>query len=201
MSEETRTKVFDPFYTTKFAGRGLGLCVVLGVVRAHSGAIKLKSSIGDGTTFEILLPSVHQPTEQRNTTALLASAEQAGSPDEVVLLVEDEQMLRSSVSTLLRKKGFSVIEAANGDEALNAFQRHKDEVKVILLDLTIPGTPSREVMEEARRIRPEAKIILMSAYSREMVSPRDETSRFDSFIRKPFNFADLLQLIRDTVSA
>ena len=200
MTEDEKHRIFDPFFTTKFAGRGLGLSVVQGVVRAHNGAIQVTSAPGEGTTFRILLPSVAGPArlEQRDTPA--ASLEQTRDGVRTVLLVEDEEMLRQSVAKMLCIKGFSVIQAADGSAAINLI-RAQDGLDGILLDMTIPGASSREVILEAGRVRPETKIILTSAYSREMVTKDLDAPQIRGFIRKPFQLRDLVQLLSDTLAS
>ena len=200
MSEETQARIYDPFFTTKVAGRGLGLAAVQGIVRAHDGAIKLTSQPGEGTTFEILLPCAGQALKQDRSSQAPVSAERSSGATGVVLMVEDEEVLRLSVSKMLRKKGFSVVEAGDGYTALDLFRARKDSIDLILLDMTIPGASSREVILEAARIRPEIKIILTSAYSRSMAIPAVDAPQIKGFVRKPFQLSELVQLLRDTLS-
>jgi two-component system cell cycle sensor histidine kinase/response regulator CckA len=110
-------------------------------------------------------------------------------------------MLRSAVSKMLRIHGFSVIEAANGYSAIDLVRSDRTSFDVILLDLTIPGTPSTEVVAEVQRTRPGAKVLLMSAYSREMTPPSLNVREVKGFIRKPFRTKELVKLLRDTIFA
>jgi PAS domain S-box-containing protein len=201
MAEHSKAKIFDPFFTTKFAGRGLGLAVVQGIVRAHRGEIKVTSAPGLGTTFEILLPCAGEPEFPDRRAAVPASNEQSFGPPGKVLVVEDEEALRLSVSKMLRKAGFSIIEAGDGSVAIDLFHRHQDSIDAILLDMTIPGTSSREVIAEVRRLRPNVKVILTSAYSREMVMPNVDEPQFTSFIRKPFPIGSLVQMLTDSMAS
>ncbi len=201
MTEEQKARIFDPFFTTKFAGRGLGLAVVQGIVRAHSGAIHLVSAPGQGTTFEILLPCDREPGERDQRDALPAAGDRIQGAAGTVLLVEDEGALRFSVAKMLRKQGYSVIEAADGSAAIDLFRGHKDRIDVILLDMTIPGTSSREVIAEAGRIGPGVKVILTTAYSREMATASLTAPQVRGFIRKPFRLAELVELLRDVLAA
>jgi CheY-like chemotaxis protein len=200
MTEETQARVYDPFFTTKVAGRGLGLAAVRGIVRAHGGAIKLTSQPGKGTTFEILLPGSGQPPKQDIMSQTRSSAEQGSGATRTVLMVEDEEVLRLSVSKMLRKKGFSVIEAGDGYSALDLFRAHKNRIDVILLDMTIPGASSREVIVEAGKIRPDIRIVLTSAYSRSMAISSLDAPQIKGFVRKPFQIDELVQLLRATLS-
>jgi PAS domain S-box-containing protein len=201
MTSEVQARIFDPFFTTKFAGRGLGLAVVQGIVRAHGGSLQLISGPGQGTTFEVLLPCADRPVEQFERSATPAPAENAAGGVGTILLVEDEDTLRLSVSKMLRKRGFTVIEAANGSTAIRHLRASKDKLDVILLDMTIPGCSSSEVIAEAASLRPEIKIILTTAYSREMAAPSLDTPQLAGFIRKPFQFGALVQLLRETLAS
>jgi PAS domain S-box-containing protein len=200
MTPQVQARVFDPFFTTKFAGRGLGLAVVQGIVRAHGGALNLVSTPSQGTTFQILLPCADELAHADFSADAHAPAEQIAGAPKTVLLVEDENTLRLSVSKMLRKKGFSVIEAADGSTAINLIRARREEIDVILLDMTIPGSSSSDVIAEATRIRPEIKIILTTAYSRETATPTMNAPQLAGFIRKPFQLGDLVQLLRDTIS-
>jgi CheY-like chemotaxis protein len=201
MTEEQKARIFEPFFTTKFAGRGLGLAVVQGIVRAHGGTVNLISAPGQGTRFQILLPCTDKPVEPVRAMSVTATGEPISSAAGTVLLVEDEDTLRRSVSNMLRKRGFSVVEAGDGCAAVDLFRSHQDHIDVILLDITIPGSSSREVMAEARRIRPDIKVILTSAYSRAMVMPSLGAPRISAFIRKPFPLAELVELLRNTLAS
>ncbi len=201
MTEETQARIFDPFFTTKFAGRGLGLAVVQSIVSSHGGSIDVVSGPGQGTTFLIDLPCTAGPSNPDGSTAVAASDERISGTAGTVLLVEDEDMLRHALSKMLRKDGFSVIEAGNGNAALDLVRRYRNSIEVILLDLTIPGAPSSEVVEEAQRIRPGVAVVLMSAYGRGMAPPSLNVPEVKGFIRKPFEMRSLLQLLRDAISA
>jgi PAS domain S-box-containing protein len=202
MTEETQARVFDPFFTTKFAGRGLGLSVVQSIVNSHGGTINVVSALGRGTTFYVDLPCIGEPAKPDNSTADTTSEnDRISGATGTVLLVEDEATLRDPVSKMLRKHGFSVIEAGNGSAALDLVRIYRNSIEVILLDLTIPGAPSSEVVAEAGRIRPGVTVVLMSAYSREMVPPSLNVPEVKGFIRKPFQTNALVHLLRDAIAA
>jgi CheY-like chemotaxis protein len=201
MTEATQAKIFDPFFTTKFAGRGLGLAVVQSIVSNHNGAVKVVSAPSRGTTVQIDLPSMGEPSNPDGNAAVAISDERISGIAGTVLLVEDEDLLRDAISKMLRKHGFSVIEAGNGSAALDLVRSCRNSIEVILLDLTIPGAPSSEVVAEAQLILPNARVILMSAYSRGMAPPSLNVPEVKGFIRKPFRMADLVQLLRDSMSA
>jgi two-component system cell cycle sensor histidine kinase/response regulator CckA len=200
LTEEERARIFDPFFSTKFAGRGLGLAVVQSIVRAHGGAIDVVSAPGHGTTFHIFLPCA-EGAEERERSTLSANLQELPHPTSAtVLLVEDEETLRVSVSKILRRNRFSVIEAGNGSVAIEYLQARTSNIDVVLLDLTIPGASSLEVIEEARRSRGEIKVVLMSAYSLDMAPLPSAVPQLNGFIRKPFELVDLVQLLRDVLS-
>ena len=201
MSRETRAKVFDPFFTTKGAGHGLGLAVVHGIVRGLGGAIQIASDPGQGTTIQILLPCAETAAET-SREPLTDSAEAARPSREFsVLVVEDEDPLRVAVVKMLRKKGFAVLEAANGSAAINLLRANQGKIDVVLLDMTIPGASSREVVAEAAQIGPDIRVVLTSAYSQEILKLPMKGSQIHAFIRKPFQFADLVETLRSASSS
>jgi Response regulator containing CheY-like receiver, AAA-type ATPase, and DNA-binding domains len=142
-----------------------------------------------------------EPSNPDGSAAVAASDERISGTAGTVLLVEDEDMLRYAVSKMLRIHGFSVIEAGNGSAALDLVRSYRNSIEVILLDLTIPGAPSSEVVAESQRIRPGLTIVLMSAYSPEMVPHSLNVPEVKGFIRKPFRISDLVQLLRDNLSS
>ena len=115
--------------------------------------------------------------------------------------MEDEDALRNSVSKMLARKGFSVVGARDGSAAVDLLRNHPAQIDIILLDMTLPGTPSREVIREAQRTRPSVKVVLTSAYSQEMVAESIDASIVKNFIRKPFQVGDLVKLLRATLDS
>jgi signal transduction histidine kinase/ligand-binding sensor domain-containing protein/CheY-like chemotaxis protein len=201
MSRETQARVFDPFFTTKRAGHGLGLAVVHGIVRGLGGAIQITSDLGQGTTIHILLPCAETGAETSRQPRKDSVQAARPSREFSVLVVEDEDPLRLAVVKMLRNTGFEVLEAANGSVAINLLRANQGKIDVVLLDMTIPGASSREVVAEAAQIRPDIRVVLTSAYSQEMLKPPMNTSQIHAFIRKPFQFADLVETLRNASSS
>ena len=197
MSPQTRSRVFDPFFTTKAAGRGLGLAVVDGIVRGVGGTIHLTSEPNKGTTFQIVLPC--SDTEHLGASSpTMSSIEESRFPHKqpAVLVVEDEVVLRQAVAKMLRRRGFEVLEAADGSSAVDILRTAVDKIDVILLDITIPGATSAEVVTAAAHNYPNTRVILTSAYSQEMVTTPLSVPQVCGFIRKPFQVEDLVTTLR-----
>ncbi len=201
LTDEAKAKIFDPFYTTKFAGRGLGLAVVQGTVHAQGGAIDVISAPGQGAMFQVVLPCTSKrPLEIQNPISS-SGAGQSKALAGTVLVVEDEELLRRAVSKVLRQRGFSVMEVSDGSAAIDLICTCKDNIDLIVLDVTLPGRSSREVLEEARRMRPEVKTVLTSAYGKEYVDATFAGLQIDHFIRKPFQLGDLVACLQGVLAS
>jgi PAS domain S-box-containing protein len=201
MTAETQARIFDPFFTTKFAGRGLGLAVVDGIVRSHGGFIRLESGSSRGTKFQIFFPcAAERAPEEKDEPVAAPVVERIPVNAATVLMVEDEATIRLSVSKMLRKRGFIVIEAADGGAAIDLLRAHKNEVGVILLDMSIPGASSREVFDEAKGLRPDIKVVLTTAYSRELATASLDWPKVEDFIRKPYQINELVRLLQDVLA-
>ncbi len=201
LTEEIKASIFDPFFSTKFAGRGLGLAVVQGIVRDLGGAINVVSAPGQGTVFQVLLPRAPQRTFGNRGTNAFEGKSDVNGQVRTILIVEDEETLRRAISTGLRKRGFSVIEAGDGSVALDLIRAHENEIDIILLDVTLPGASSREVFEEALRVRPNVNVIITSAHDEETVAVCYSGLGANHFIRKPFGLDDLVRLFGTALSA
>lgn len=199
MSDQALAKVFDPFYTTKSMGRGLGLSAVQGIIRSHGGAVDVISAPGRGSIFRIFLPCDSAVAAKESNCPIGTNEEPL--KNQTILLVEDEETLRLAVSMSLKKNGFDVLAIGDGRAALSLYREQAEEIDAVLLDLTLPGVSGAEVFQEMRRIRPDAKIVLTSAYDREQVSARFASGdqAVCTFIRKPYRIGELVSALRGVV--
>jgi signal transduction histidine kinase/ActR/RegA family two-component response regulator len=189
MDAATLQNVFDPFFTTKFAGRGLGLPVVLGTVRAHDGTVAVQSEVGRGTTVRVYLPRWSQAPTPAQPGVPRGPA--AGPGHGLVLVADDEPMLRRSTGRLLARMGYQVITASDGVEAVEAFRRHQAEVQLVLLDLTMPRLGGWETLAALRALEPGVPAILASGYEEAQVMGGQRPEQWVTFLQKPFEWAEL----------
>lgn len=196
MDEETRKHIFEPFYTTKFTGRGLGLASVLGTIKSHHGGIKLYSEKGKGTTFKIFLPAIEWMDEKG--TAFTEEKKELRYEGKF-LLAEDEDTVRAITQRMLEHLGFEVLSAVDGKEAIRLFKEHKDGIKCVLLDLTMPHIDGIEACAEIKKIKEEIPVILTSGYPHEQIVSKVKTDLFSNYIQKPFRFENLKEIIREVL--
>ncbi|MEO1084114.1 MAG: response regulator, partial [Acidobacteriota bacterium] len=188
IDDETRQKLFDPFYSTKRSGRGLGMATVHGVVRKHRAAIEIESEVGRGTRMRVWFPSTEDTAEasSREPTRRDEGERRTGT----ILVVDDEASVRRTASKILQHRGYRVVEAADGLEALHVFKRRRD-IDIVLLDLTMPELDGFETLAELRKLRADLKVILCSGYSSRDASTID----VEGFLAKPYRPAELLEMI------
>jgi len=194
MDGETLGKVFDPFFSTKFTGRGLGMAAVMGIIRSHSGAVKVESEKGKGSTFTALFP-IQGVSLSRATTK---PVEEESTPDEkTVLLVDDEDMVTEIGCQFLERLGYRVETASSGQEAVDLLNRTPHQsIDCILLDLTMPGMDGLETMRQIKKIRPDQKVIIVSGYTRQQIEDRfANVAPPDGFIHKPFEMKALKETL------
>jgi PAS domain S-box-containing protein len=192
MDGETRSRIFEPFYTTKFAGRGLGLAAVLGIIRGHKGSIKVTSERGKGTTFSILLPAVDRPIGVHNNKLDQNEPAPCGG---TVLFIDDDAVVRDVGSAMLTRLGYQVLTAADGRMGVDIFRAQGDAIACIILDLTMPDMGGEETFRELRKLRGDARVILSSGFDEQ-----DATNKFvgiglAGFIQKPYSIAKLREAL------
>jgi hypothetical protein len=163
MDKETKQRLFEPFYTTKFAGRGLGLSAVLGMVRGHHGALKVYSEPGKGTTFKLLFPAAEPGVDSSPGAGWNHQDRWKGTG--TVLLVDDEESIRALGKRMFEQQGARVLIASDGLDALEVYSQHKGEIFLVLLDLTTPHMNGEEAYRELRRIDPHVRVLLSSGYT------------------------------------
>jgi two-component system cell cycle sensor histidine kinase/response regulator CckA len=195
MTAEAKARLFDPFFTTRSVGRGLGLSAVQGIVRRVGGSIEVESASGEGSRFVVRFPPA---TERRLDPEAAPAANKISKSRTTVLFIDDEDLLRSSIAKLLRRKNFNVIEAADGPAGIAAFEAGPDGIDLVLLDVTLPGMSGREAFDKLRAIRPAVNVVLCTAYSEETVITEFGARRIEGFIRKPYRIDDLLKVLQKT---
>ncbi len=189
MSQETIAGMFDPFYTTKFFGRGLGLSAVIGIVRGHRGAIRVSSEPGKGSKILIAFPACTDstdsaPEEFRSYSKLIARG--------TVLLVDDDETVLSVGREMLETLGISVLTAVGGQEALDLFTENRQQIVCVVLDLTMPDMDGKETCSKLKGIDPAIPVIISSGYSRKDVEKQFGDSGISGFLPKPYRLSDLL---------
>ncbi|WP_319407237.1 response regulator [uncultured Desulfosarcina sp.] len=198
MDAETLGKVFDPFFSTKFTGRGLGMAAVMGIIRSHNGAVKVSSVKNEGSVFTALFPI--QGISLRPMT-IDKKDDKAVAEGRTVLLVDDEAMVMDIGSQFLKRLGYSVRMASDGRQALDIFRQESDSIDCLLLDFTMPGMDGLETMQQIKKIRSDAKIIITSGYTRQQIE--DQFSGIgppDDFIQKPFEMKALQEKLCEVIS-
>jgi PAS domain S-box-containing protein len=195
MSEETLAKIFDPFYTTKFAGRGLGLSAVLGIVRAHKGALKVYSKPGSGTTFKVLFPTTANPLAPEPP---LAVRDLAGSG--TILVVDDEEIVRQTARHTLERYGYKTLTARDGASAVDIYRRQPGAIGLVLLDLTMPVMNGEEALRSMQLINPRVRVLLTSGYNEVEAVQRFSGKGLAGFIQKPYTATALAEKVKEVLA-
>ncbi len=188
MAEEDLDKIFDPFYTTKFTGRGMDLAVVLGLVKTWGGAIGVESKLNQGSTFRVFLPLVTEELlRPSHKTTEIHEIEQGGT----VLLVEDQDTVRKMAESMLKRLGYEVLAASGGAEAVKLLRENLDLIRCVITDLTMPGMDGWETLAALREIQPYIPVIMVSGHDEARAMGRDYLERPHVFLHKPYLKSDL----------
>ena len=197
MPEDVIARMFDPFFSTKSTGRGLGMSAVLGIVRGHGGAIMIESGVGKGTTVRILLPA-----SDRLPAAEESAPRESARPSPVsgtLLVVDDEEEVRELAKEFAAEIGFDALCAADGEEALGLFREHQEKIACVLLDLTMPKMDGAETFARLRQIRPDVRVLLSSGYDEQEVMKGHALTGLAGFIQKPYRLEQLREKIAEIV--
>ena len=197
MDRETQTRAFEPFFTTKPPGKGagLGLSTVYGIVKQNSGFIWLESDLGKGASFKVYLPRVDEMPPARDASPAVANI----GGNETILLVEDDDALRSATRRILRGRGYTILEARHGGEALLLCERYAGDIHLLLTDMVMPQMSGRELCRKLRELMPEMKVLFMSGFSDGVTGDRERVEPGESFLSKPFSPTTLLDSIRKAI--
>ena len=195
MNDETKLRIFEPFYTTKFTGRGLGMSAVLGIINTHAGRMQLVSQPGKGTTFKVYLPIIVSESDEDSLTAPSASWQGSGT----VLFVEDNEEIKSVAKELLEIIGFTVIEASNGKEALELYQKHVTDITLVITDMGMPIMNGYELFHELKKLNPSLPIVISSGFGDDSVSSHIAPEDIAGIISKPYTFDQLREVLKRVV--
>lgn len=183
IKEEDRERIFEPFFSSKFLGRGLGLASVSGVTRTHKGAIQVESNIGKGSTFTLFFPcfgSQKERTPQGNA---------------LILVIDDEEDVQKFFNVILQKEGYKVISAINGIEGIEKVKVYREQIQLIILDIKMPGLNGVETLRQIRRILPDVPVIVSTGYSEDSINVFEPELKISDFLTKPFGTKEILEKI------
>jgi CheY-like chemotaxis protein len=191
MGDETLARIFDPFFTTKGTGRGLGLAAVLGIIRGHHGGLQVETQSGEGTTFKLLFPA----GDKMANDAAVEPHRHIEQTNGYILVIDDEEPVREAITDILDLEGISVISAENGTTGIQLYLQHQTDVKVVLLDLSMPGLSGEETLRALREINPSVQVILSSGYSEKDAVGRFSDLGLTAFLQKPYEAETLISLL------
>jgi CheY-like chemotaxis protein len=196
MSEEVLAHVFEPFFTTKDVGQGtgLGLATVHGIVKQSGGHIEVTSKVGEGTTFRVYLPLIEEPP-----TPIPPDLSLAAKGHETILLVEDEDMVRHMTKMILQQNGYTVLEAANGPEAVRVAESHRGAIHLLMTDLVMPHLSGRQVAERLTAMRSGLRVLFLSGYTEDEIVHQGVESATTDLLHKPFTLAALTNKVREVL--
>ncbi len=199
--QENIYKIFDPFYTTKFTGRGLGLAVVLGIINGHQGSINVNSIPEKRTTFKLYFPVATERINSFNTEEITTTPSPINNQCQGILLVDDEEQVRKVGKNLLAQLGFRVYLAENGKTGLNEFRSHQKDICCAIVDLTMPIMDGKTMIKKLKEINPELPVVLSTGYSEHNVG--NFTTEYNNLrlLKKPYSFIELKQLLSQVIES
>jgi two-component system cell cycle sensor histidine kinase/response regulator CckA len=195
MDAETQRRIFEPFFTTKALGEGtgLGLATVYGIASQANGFVWAESELDKGSVFRVLLPLSALPRETRDDAQRSNDAPMSGA---LVLVVEDEPAVRTSLVRMLRRRGYRVLDAPNGSQALAVWRERGSDIQALVSDVVMPGMRGPELAAHLRAGRPDLPVVFMSGYTADLLSAPELASECTTFLRKPFTFNELDDALR-----
>jgi len=202
MSKEIQSKIFDPFFTTKPVGQGtgLGLATVYGIVKQSGGFITVDSEVGKGTSFKIYLPRRKVEASEAVHVEIAPAATRDVTGQDTVLLVEDEEAVRSFAARALRLRGYIVLEASGGEEALEIVRHEGDKINLVITDVVMPNMDGPTMVKHIKELKPELRVIFMSGYAEEAFRRSDQTSENIHFLPKPFGLKQLAAKVKEVLA-
>jgi len=192
-SRKGEQKIFDPFFTTKSDGNGLGLAATYGTIKEHGGSITFNSQVGKGTTFSLLLPI----TSEKQAVEVESAEEMHDRSGATILIADDEESIRLTTGEMLKQGGYNVSLARNGHEALELYRKNRNTFDIVILDMLMPKMRGDECFKEIIEMKPEQKVIIASAHTKDIEIQQLKDLGLSSFIQKPYKFDELNSVIRD----
>jgi CheY-like chemotaxis protein len=196
MDNDTIEHMYEPFFTTREDGTGLGLATVYGIVKQHDGHIHVVSNPGKGTTFMIYLPRLHERVKEEVAEP---DSRDTSRNKETILIVEDEDAVRILAARILERLRYRVILAGDHREALEAVDKHNGPIHLVLTDVIMPGMDGRRLYEQIAAILPEVKVLYMSGYTRNVIAHHGVVSKGIHFLQKPFTIQGLSEKVREVL--
>jgi CheY-like chemotaxis protein len=195
MPEEVLERIYDPFFSTKFAGRGLGLATMLGIMRSCQGGISIESKVGTGSCFSVFFPVASKVGVAANTLTTEAAPDSMSSTTPLhsgkALLVDDDQTVLLLGTEMLSRLGFEVLPASDGEEAISLFKQHHQALSLVVLDLTMPHMDGEETLRHLQAIDRSIPVIMSSGYTEQDVARRVGENDFAAFMQKPYTLSQL----------